>query len=88
MNTIAVNDLKNDKEDFAVILFHSNNYVMWVAKLLRKSDFYYKIVGIPRELSSDCGYCIQIKLAETEEISGLLNSVEIEYDRIEPLRKE
>jgi len=72
-------------EKFAVILFNSNNYVMWAAKLLRKSSFYYKVVGIPRELSSDCGYCVQIKLDETEKIEEMLKDTGIVYNRIEPV---
>jgi hypothetical protein len=59
-------------DEFHVILFHSSNYVMWAAKILKKKGLRYRIIPIPRQLSSDCGYCLQIPSADVEEAKKLI----------------
>ncbi len=69
-------------EEFYVILFYSNNYVMWAAELFKKKNLQHRITSIPRELSSDCGYCIQIKTEYAEKAEQILREEDVEYDRI------
>ncbi len=68
--------------EFHIILFHSNNYVMWAAKILKKKGLHYRIIPIPRELSSDCGYCLQIRSSDAEIAREAINLEGVEYDRI------
>lgn len=69
----------------SVILFHSTNYAMWAAAELRKSNIDCKMISVPRHLSSDCGYCIQIKLEDRSETEEILNQQKIDFDKIEDL---
>lgn len=72
-------------ESKTLVLFHSVNYVMWAIKLIKKNKLQCKIASIPRELSSDCGYCIQIKQNEIDTVRAILNNANVEYDRFETL---
>lgn len=73
-------------EEFSVILFYSNNYATWTARILRNAGFYYKLISIPRYMSSDCGYCVKIRSMEKKAIEELIINKKVEYDRFESLR--
>lgn len=65
------------------ILFYSTNYALWCNDLLKENSIESKVTSVPRELSSDCGYCISFKKELKTKIQELLNSSDIEFDRIE-----
>ena len=69
----------------AVILFNSTNYAMWANDLLKEEKVDNKLVPVPRQFSSDCGYCVQINFRDSERAKDLLMSQEIEFDRIEKI---
>jgi hypothetical protein len=50
-----------DKQDtsYSVVLFHSTSGALRAEKLLKKERIAYKIIPVPRHLSSDCGVCIR-----------------------------
>lgn len=66
----------------SVILFHSSNNAMWTLKLLKKNMISGKMIPIPRNLSSDCGYCVRINDDDAEKVRMLIEEKGIEYDRI------
>jgi len=69
---------------FSVILFYSNNFALWTARVLKQNGVFQKMVPVPRHLSSDCGYCVKFKTCDTESVMKLISTA-IEYDRIEAL---
>ncbi len=69
----------------AVILFLSTNHAMWALDTLQSQEMDAKLVAVPRHLSSDCGYCVQISAANAERAEALLTGEHIEFDRIETL---
>ena len=71
----------------SVILFHSNNHVMWAAKQLKKEGIGCKMISIPRHLSSDCGYCLKIKRDDSPAVKSILDNNIIEYAAIETLEE-
>jgi hypothetical protein len=71
--------------NYAAILFHSPNYAIWTARVLKKGGIESRMIPIPRHLSSDCGYCVRIDSADSRRALELLNSNSIEYDRIEEI---
>lgn len=71
--------------DFAAILFYSNNYALWTARILKKSGYFNKMIPVPRHLSSDCGYCVKIKSVDYLSVEDIIKEKNIEYDRIEYL---
>ncbi|HXK49208.1 MAG TPA: DUF3343 domain-containing protein [Clostridiales bacterium] len=64
-----------------VILFHSSNYAMWATDVLTQSQIPNKLIPVPRDLSSECGYCVLIDTADTDNAQDILRTNEIEYDR-------
>lgn len=65
-----------------VILFHSTNMAIWAADELKESNIKNKLIPVPRELSSDCGYCVSISEDDKEKSEAILNDNDIEYDKI------
>lgn len=63
----------------AVILFPSSNVTLWAAKLLKKAKIDHKIITVPRELSSDCGYCLRIFQPSITEARNILDAHHVEY---------
>lgn len=71
--------------EYSVILYHSTQYAIWTGKLLKQSGLYYKMIPVPRHLSSDCGYCVRIKSENKGEVELILKSAGIEYHGIEAI---
>jgi hypothetical protein len=53
--------MAKDKQanSYGVVLFHSTSGALMAEKLLRKEGIKYKLIPVPRHLSSDCGVCIR-----------------------------
>lgn len=66
----------------AVILFHSTNYAMWAVDVLNQNKIANKLIPVPRNLSSDCGYCVEINSGSIIEAEEFLKRENIEFDRI------
>jgi len=66
----------------AVILFHSTNYAMWAVDVLKANKVENKLIPVPRDLSSECGYCIQICADSVNKVEEILKHENIEYERI------
>ncbi len=65
-----------------IILFYSTNQAMWAADVLKESDIKHKMIPVPRELSSDCGYCVEFFDKSKEHIDDLLINNNVEFDTI------
>ncbi len=66
-----------------VILFHSTNHALWAGKILKNEKIEHKMIPVPRNLSSDCGYCIKIQLFDKDKVEELINIKGLDYDRFE-----
>jgi hypothetical protein len=66
----------------AIILFHSTNYAIWTQDLLKENNITCKMIPVPRNLSSDCGYCVRISPDDLEVSEKLLKENVVEYDRV------
>ena len=69
----------------AVILFHSTNLAIWAEDELKCNKIVCKMISVPRYLSSDCGYCVEIDAEDKEKATDILNSNKIEFEKIEIL---
>jgi hypothetical protein len=52
---------------YCVALFDSVSRVMKAEKLLKEAGISYKIIPVPKSISSDCGVCVRF-LADQKEI--------------------
>ena len=55
---------------------------MWAADLLKGNDIKHKMIPVPRELSSDCGYCVEFFDKNKEHVDDLLINNNVEFDTI------
>lgn len=74
--------------EYMVVLFHSTNYAVWASDVLKRSDIWYKMVPVPRHLSSDCGSCVLLRKDDEERVRVLLDDKGIEYDRFAPHERD
>ena len=49
-------------------LFDSVSHVMKAEKILKEADIPYKIVPVPKSISSDCGVCVRFLPEQKEAI--------------------
>lgn len=70
---------------YSVILFQSPNQSIWAARILKKAGIERRMLPAPRDLTSDCGYCVRIRSADLEQVKEVLEKGGVEYARIEKL---
>jgi hypothetical protein len=64
---------------YAVALFQSISGALLAEKLLKKRGIAYKLIPVPRHLSSDCGVCLRFLIEkETQVKKALAGKVEIQ----------
>lgn len=66
--------MKNDK-NYCVALFDSVSHVMKAEKILKKAGVLYKLIPVPRSISSDCGVCLRFLPEEKETVVNALESI-------------
>ena len=69
--------------DPVFILFFSNNHVFWAQEIFTEQGLGHRVVPVPRHLSSECGYAVQVAASDRERAAALLTTEDIEIDRIE-----
>jgi hypothetical protein len=65
-------------ENCDVVLFHSVTHAMKAEKLLKAAGLTFKLIPVPKHISSDCGICLRF-LREQQEavVSALQGQVDI-----------
>jgi hypothetical protein len=64
---------------YGVVLFQSISSALRAERLLKKEGMTYKLIPVPRHLSSDCGVCIRFSRHEESQIRAtLIGKVEIQ----------
>ena len=57
----------------SVALFQSVSHVMKAEKILQKADIPFKLIPVPKTISSECGVCIRFDKCLMENIKEALN---------------
>jgi hypothetical protein len=64
---------------YGVVLFQSVNGALLAEKIIKKEGIAYKLIPVPRHLSSDCGVCLRFFSREESQIrKALTGKVEIQ----------
>jgi hypothetical protein len=66
----------------AVILVYSTGHAVRAEKLLQEEGIPSKLVPVPRHLSSDCGVCVRISLADADSARRILDAASMEVQGI------
>lgn len=66
-------------ESFLVVLFFSVSHALKAEKILKGEGIPFKLIPVPRHLSSDCGVCLRFPGGFRERVHRALSGkVEIE----------
>ncbi len=65
--------MREDKT-YWVALFDSVSHVIKAEKILKEASIPYKIIPVPRSISSDCGVCVRFVPEQKETIVEALRS--------------
>ncbi len=64
---------------YGVVLFQSISSALLAEKILKKEGIAYKLIPVPRHLSSDCGVCIRFLTEHESQIrKALAEKVDIQ----------
>ena len=65
-------DSPSTPSDYGVVLFHSVQGALGAEKVLAAAGISYKLIAVPRHISSDCGFCVRFAWADREKVEKLL----------------
>ena len=70
----------NEQEiSYGVVLFQSISGALRAEKLLKREGITYKLIPVPRHLSSDCGVCVRFLIHNESQVrETLTGKVEIQ----------
>lgn len=71
-------------EIYYVVLFKSVSHALRSEKILKKENIPFKLIPVPKSISSDCGVCIRFTPENRERILSTLTG-NVEYDEIRQL---
>ena len=67
---------------YAIITFHNTHFAMKAKKVLERNGRRSETIPVPREFSSECGFCCKVIWEEREEIEKILRENSVEIDSI------
>lgn len=79
------NKEKNDKatsNKFCIITFKSVMYAMQFEKLMKSNNIEFKLIPVPRSISSSCGMCGKFNNEMRDIILDLCDKNNISYDTV------
>jgi len=74
--------MKDNTVSPAYVVVYSTSQAIKVEKLLKEKSIFSKMVPVPRQISSDCGVCLQIVGSDTADVEAILLKSEIEIQGI------
>jgi hypothetical protein len=74
----------SEVESYYVALFDSTSATLLAEKLLKTEGIPFKIIPVPRHISSDCGVCIRFFSVEKEKVKNTLKD-KVDIREIRPL---
>lgn len=72
----------NIEEVFAIITFHSTHFAVKAKNVLERHLKRPEIIAVPRQFSSDCGFCCKMPWSDRDETERILMEHRIEIDQI------
>jgi hypothetical protein len=74
-----------EKESFRVVLFKSVNHALMAEKVLKTEGIPFKLIPVPKQISSECGICLRFASNSEEQILQALSG-KVEISEIRPLK--
>ena len=70
---------------YSVVLFLSITGALQTEKRLKGKSVAVKLIPVPRQLSSDCGVCLQFRSEDEAEVTRALEEDHIDIQGIYPI---
>ena len=55
----TIGDAVSDLKAYGLILFDSVHHALKAEKILKSKDIAFKLIPVPKQISSDCGICLR-----------------------------
>jgi len=69
-------------DKYNYITFKSVSYAMKVEAALKKQNVKYKIIPVPRSISSSCGLCVRFCDEDMDTIKRIISDNSLVYENI------
>jgi len=67
---------------YAIITFHNTHFALKAKKVLEKSGRKPETIPVPREFSSECGFCSKVLWEEKDAIADILTENSVAFDAV------
>jgi hypothetical protein len=67
---------------YAVITFHNTHFALKAKKALEKSGKTVETIPVPREFSSECGFCCKIPWDDRDTAERILREHDVQTEHI------
>ncbi len=68
-----------------VILFATSSHAIRAERLLKECGVDAKLTVVPRQLSSDCGLCVQVSAQLRDQVDKVIRARGITYDSLQSI---
>jgi len=72
------------EQNFSVILFLSVSHALKAERILKQKAADFKLIPVPRHISSDCGVCIRVDSSLEASVENMLTD-SVPFSEIRPL---
>ena len=72
----------NIVNQYNYMTFKSVSYAMKVEAALKKHNVQYKIIPVPRSISSSCGLCVRFCREDLDALQSIIAKNSLVYDKI------
>lgn len=69
-------------DQFNYMTFKSVSYAMKVETALKKNNIQYKLIPVPRSISSSCGLCVRFLKEDMDKLKSIIQSNDLVYENI------
>jgi hypothetical protein len=67
---------------YAIITFHNTHFALKAKKVLEKSGRKPETIPVPRDFSSECGFCCKVLWEEKDAIVNILTGNNVTFDAV------
>lgn len=69
-------------DKYNYMTFKSVSYAMKVEAALKKCNIQYKIIPVPRSISSSCGLCVRFFKDDMDNLKTIIENNRLDYENI------
>jgi hypothetical protein len=67
---------------FAIITFHNTHFALKAKKVLERNGRKAETIPVPRQFSSECGFCCKVLWEDKSETEDILRVHSVEFDSV------